>query len=381
MTFIGLTWDHPRGYDALAEAARRINAHRAEPLIHWNRQPLEGFDGAPIGELAKANDLIVMDHPHIGEAVALDCLIPLDDLFPEERIAKWKQASVGASAESYEWQGRTWALPLDVATQVMARRPDRLALPPGGWDEVIDLSSRVPVALSLSGAHALITLMSMVAGEGGTVGGEDFVADETALAALDVMHRLYRRRPKGSEALNPIHLLETMTRSEDIALVPLVFGYVTYAAPDYRPHRLAFSDTFRKPCGKGGVLGGTGLAFSRRCMPTPDLLAHIASLLDRVTQVALFPAFGGQPSARAAWMDDAVNAAWGEFYRNTLATAETALLRPRFDGYIPFQKASAALIRRALDQGEQPEATLAGLRRLWRTARNGANDLHIDERT
>lgn len=189
---------------------------------------------------------------------------------------------------------------------------------------------------------------------------------------LEIMHRLYARRPAGSEELNPIGLLETMARSDDIALVPLVFGYVTYAAPGHAPHTIGFSDTIRMSEGKGGVIGGTGIAFSRRCRPTPDLLAHIASLLSVPTQVETFPAFGGQPSARAAWQDAAVNDAWGDFYHNTLATAETALLRPRFDGYIAFQTAAAERIRSALERREEPETTLAILRTLWFRARHAA---------
>ena len=368
MTFIGLTWDHPRGHDALAETARRVNQGRAEPLIHWNKQPLEGFESAPIADLAAANDLLVMDHPHIGEAVAADCFQPLEDLFPAELIAAWRRDSVGPSAASYHWHGKTWALPLDVATQVMARRADRIPAPPQSWPDVVALARREPVALSLAGPHAVLNLMSMVAGAGGEVGGVDFVAEAEAIAALETLHRLYALRPRGSEKLNPIGLLEAMARGNDIALVPLVFGYVTYAARGYALHIVSFSDTIRAPCGKGGLIGGTGIAFSRRCRPTPELLAHIASLLAAPTQIETFPAFGGQPSARAAWQDAAVNRAWGDFYRNTLSTAEAALLRPRFDGYIAFQTAAAERIRTALERQEDSEITLAALRGLWRAA-------------
>ncbi|MDK1477735.1 carbohydrate ABC transporter substrate-binding protein, partial [Sinorhizobium sp. 6-117] len=207
---------------------------------------------------------------------------------------------------------------------------------------------------------------------GASVGGEDFLPQAEAAAALETMQRLHALRPAGSENLNPIALLETMARSEDIALIPLVFGYVTYAAPGHAPRIVTFSDTIRASGGQGGVIGGTGIAFSRRCRPTPELLAHIASLLTASTQIETFPAFGGQPSARAAWQDRGVNRKWGDFYRNTLATAETALLRPRFDGYIAFQTAASVRIRVALDEREDPETTLVALRILWRRARQRA---------
>lgn len=379
MTFIGLTWDHPRGYNALAETARRVNAERVQPLIHWNKQPLEGFESAPIRDLAERNDLLVMDHPHIGEAVAEECFWALEYLYPAEQLALWRRDSVGPSAASYHWGGRTWALPLDVATQVMARRADRLPEPPESWDEIVALAARLPVAQSLAGPHAVLTLMSMVAGAGGSVGGEDFLPVVEGASALETMHRLHAHRPAASETLNPIGLLEAMARGEDIALVPLVFGYVTYAAPGHAPHVVRFSDTLRQGGGAGGVIGGTGIAFSRRSRPTPELLDHIASLLAAPTQVDIFPAFGGQPSAKTAWRDAGVNDAWGDFYRGTLATAETALLRPRFDGYIAFQTAAAQCVRLALERREEPETTLAALRTLWRLARQKARG-HLDDR-
>lgn len=378
MTFIGLTWDHPRGYDALAETARRVNADRLEALIRWNKQPLEGFESASIRELAERNDLLVMDHPHIGEAVAEGCFWALEELYSTEQLMQWRKDSIGPSAESYRWDDKTWALPLDVATQVMARRADRVAEPPRDWDELVALAARVPVAQSLAGPHAVLTLMSMVAGAGGAVGDATFLPDAEGAAALEIMHRLFACRPKASEKLNPIGLLEAMARGGDIALVPLVFGYVTYAAPGHAPHTIRFSDTLRSGSGKGGVIGGTGIAFSRRSQPTPDLLEYIASLLATPTQVEIFPAFGGQPSARAAWQAAEVNDAWGDFYRGTLATAQTALLRPRFDGYIAFQTAAAERIRLALERREEPETTLAALRTLWLRARCAARG-HFDD--
>lgn len=364
MTFQGLTWDHPRGYDALAEAGRQVNTGRETPLIHWDKQPLEGFESAPIAELAARYDLLVLDHPHIGEAVAHDCLLALEELYPDAQIAQWKAQTVGPALASYVWQGKTWALPLDVATQVMVRRADKLAVPPADWEEVCRIAVRLPVAQSLGGPHALLTLFSMVAGMGGAVGGPDLLAQEEGVRALAAMHRLYEKRPMGSEALNPIALSETMVGTGDTALVPLMFGYVTYAKPG--PGQLTFSDTIGVgPKGTGGVLGGTGIAFCKPTSPSQELLDHIARLMQPETQRSLIPAFGGQPSARQAWTDPDVNAAWGHFYEGSLKTAENALLRPRFDGYIAFQTAAADHVRQALDTRENEETTLGALRALW----------------
>ena len=377
MTSVGLTWDHPRGRDALVEAARRVNAGRPEPLIQWLTQPLEGFESAPIADLAARHDLLVLDHPHIGEAVAEDCLVPLDDLFPPELLDRWSGGSVGPSFASNVWEGRPWALPLDVATQVMARRPDRVATPPATWEEVEEIARRLPVPLSVAGPHAILTLVSIAAGRGSTIGGDAFVEDDAFALAFEVMGRLWSLRPDGSERLNPIAMSEAMAAG-DIALAPLVFGYVTYARGTGERHPLVFSDVIG---GRGGVLGGTGIAVTRRCRPSPELLDHLAWLMSPDAQTGLIPAFGGQPSARSAWTDEGIDAAWGGFYSGTLATAEAATLRPRFDGYVAFQTAASARLRDALAQGEDGIAALRAVRDAWHRARAAARGSLDDRRT
>ena len=83
----GLTWDHPRGYNALAAAAARLDEKRDGLAITWDKQPLEGFESHPIADLCARYDLVVLDHPHIGEAVAAGCLVPLEDIFDAGEIA------------------------------------------------------------------------------------------------------------------------------------------------------------------------------------------------------------------------------------------------------------------------------------------------------
>ena len=162
----GLTWDHPRGYAALAAAA---GAATGGLEITWDAQPLAGFEDAPIAELARSYDLIVLDHPHVGEAVAAGCLVPVDELLSDEAVERIAARTVGAAAASYAYGGRTWALPLDAATQVQALQPglmgDRPA--PATWDDVLALAAELPLALSLAGPHALLTFFSICAGLAG----------------------------------------------------------------------------------------------------------------------------------------------------------------------------------------------------------------------
>lgn len=97
----GITWDHPRGYAALAELerldAQADTRYGAAPVpLTWDRQPLAGFESGPIADLAGRYDLLVVDHPGLG--AAMPTLHPLDELFSPSELAALAAVAVGQSA-------------------------------------------------------------------------------------------------------------------------------------------------------------------------------------------------------------------------------------------------------------------------------------------
>jgi multiple sugar transport system substrate-binding protein len=350
----GLTWDHPRGAHALAAAARGLDPARDGIAIEWDRQPLEGFESHPIADLCARYDLVVLDHPHVGEAVAASCLRSLEELFLPEEIAGWSAHTIGACLTSYRYSGAHWALPLDAATQVMAAAPP-VARPPGTWSEVVSLSATAPVALSIAGPHAVLTFFSIATALGEAPARNDpaiLLSPEIGAASLDVMATLFGRMPRMAGALNPIGLLRAMSTGDDIALCPLVYGYVNYAVVSAGGRSLAFHDAPRgTDVGQpGSTLGGTGIGVSRTCQITPALLDHLRWLMSADAQVRFIPAHDGQPSRREAWHDADINARWGSFYANTARTVEHAYVRPRYNGYIAFQAEASEILRLGLGE-------------------------------
>jgi multiple sugar transport system substrate-binding protein len=361
----GLTWDHPRGYKALQAAAGRLEEGRDGLRIQWDRQPLEGFESHPIDDLCRRYDIVVLDHPHIGEAVAKRCLQPLEAIFTADEIAGWGRDTIGPCLTSYRYAGSHWALPLDAATQVMALRPDLLDRnPPRRWAEIAALPDKLPICLSLAGPHAILTLMSIAVSLGeapGSVDPDRFLSPAAVGGALDILRPLSERSLPAARDLNPIGILNRMAAGDDLALCPLVYGYVNYAAPrDPKAKRVAFHDAPVAASGgrPGSTLGGTGIAISKRCEVSPALLDHLRWLMGPEAQSSFIPANEGQPSRRDSWQDADVNAAWGEFYRNCSRTLEQAWVRPRFDGYIAFQTQASVILREGLLE-RQPAAGIA----------------------
>ncbi|TBN57690.1 carbohydrate ABC transporter substrate-binding protein [Glaciihabitans arcticus] len=346
--FLGLTWDHPRGREAL----------QAAPFadLSWDVHSLEGFESSPIDELAERYDLIVLDHPHLGDALAVDCLRPLDELFSPAELAGFAADAVGPSFASYTVDGHTWALPLDAATQVSARRPDLLADAPVSWTDALALD--VPIAPSLAGPHAFLSLCSIAVSLGGDL-GDEFFERSVAVEALEILAEFASRAPAATHGLNPIGLLELMSSTDELTYVPLVYGYVTYSP------RVAFG---APPAGErlGSTIGGTGIAVTRRSEPSPELLDHLRWLLSAESQSGFIPQHSGQPSARSAWTDAAVDKAAGSFYSQTLETIEQSWVRPRFPGYIPFQSTASQIIR----DGITDPATIDLLASTYREARS-----------
>lgn len=379
-TIKALTWDHPRGFNALAAAARRDEVIAAGLDIQWEKQPLEGFESHPIADLCARYDLVVLDHPHVGEAVGGDCLQSLESVFGADVVDALAAESIGPSLSSYRYAGKHWALPLDAATQVMALRAD---LVEGGvpetWAAVADLARRTgKVALSLAGPHAALSFLSIATAYGEPPAEADpdvLVSNETGSVVYDLMAELASRSPRVVSDKNPIGILGHMAASDDVVLCPLVYGYVNYSAPDAgKP--VAFANAPRRVAGgrPGSTLGGTGIGVSKRCDPSPELKAHLLWLMSRDAQINFIPAHDGQPSRREAWFDNGVNRRWNGFYRQTAETIEAAYVRPRHDGYIAFQSKASALLRDAFETNTAAASVLAQLQDLYRAHRRGGEE-------
>lgn len=338
----GLTWDHPRGRRPLEQTAAEWRERGVD--VVWDAQPLEGFEAHPIEDLAARYDLVVLDHPHLGDAVAAGALQPVGHLLGSE-------AFVGPSVASYTLGGELWALPLDAATQVSARTASRVPVAPRTWGEVASLAEDGGVALSLAGPHALLSLFSAAAALGHPPvdePGAPWLDDAGLDGALDLLARVHRAALPGYAELNPIAMLERVAdRADPLSYVPLIYGYVTFSRG---PDPVTFGDAPRASADSppGSTIGGTGVAVSARTVIDDDLATYLRWLVSDQTQRRVIPVRSGQPASSAAWRDPLVDAAASGFYSATLDTIEHATVRPRAAGYPAAQQRASAAVRDAL---------------------------------
>src|SRR5579862_1655073 len=123
----GITWGHSRGYTPLVAAAPRFTETHPGITINWEKRTLQQFADYPIEELTKTYDLLIIDHPWVGRAATLGCVLPLDKYLPAAYLKEQAEHSVGYSHHSYEYAGHQWALAIDAATPVASYRADLLA--------------------------------------------------------------------------------------------------------------------------------------------------------------------------------------------------------------------------------------------------------------
>jgi multiple sugar transport system substrate-binding protein len=350
----GMTWNHPRGYEPMAAVSAEWTSRGVE--INWDKRSLQDFETFPVEELARHYDLIVIDHPHVGEITAEGCLLPLPDA-PEIR-----EASLGLSYPSYGWNGQQWAYPIDAAAQVQAIRADLIAQAPANWSEVLDLARRGRVAVPLRPPHVLMSFFTLTANAGHACrndGRGPLVKRETGIAALQQLARLAALIDPACFGWDPIDVLERMAHDDTYACAPLIYGYVSYARPAAAGKRLSFHDIpeIRPAAGVGGsALGGTGIAVSAFCRHPDEAVTFARHIAGPEAQIGTYTQAGGQAGHRGAWCDPLVDAAAGGFYSGTIRTLEAAWLRPRHDGYMPFQQAASHRINTALRKGDFGEA-------------------------
>jgi multiple sugar transport system substrate-binding protein len=356
-----LAWDHPRATLPLAASSQAWQRLTGEPLTIRTRS-LQSFGDEVPG--AGGTDLVLIDHPHVGQAAAGGAILALDDLLGAAELAALAADSAGLSHASYGYDGRQWAVAVDASCQAMAVGGDLVDSLPDvvTWDDVLGLARSHPgrVAVPLTPAHAISTLLSLIATREAFGDGEELSGPETLGWAMDTLAELAAAGPSDAFDWEPPEALARLAGGELIC-VPLVYAYVGYeviwrSAPRYRPDDPP-----------GSILGGVGAAvLSGSADPTGA--ARLAAWLgSAAVQLELVRAAGGQPATRSAWTTPGGD----PLFAAVLPTLEASRLRPRDPWWPAFQNDAGNLLARALRERREPPLLADELARLYHDHREG----------
>ena len=356
-TLSGITWNHTRGFLPMVATAQRFGEVHPGVEIRWEKRSLQAFADAPLADLAARFDLMVIDHPSIGEAAHAGLLVPLDEHLTAGFLADLAANTVGGSHASYLYDGHQYALAIDAATPVAGWREDLIAAAdlPRTWEELLALARRGLVTVPAIPIDSLMNIFMLA----NALGAEPFTdpahvipSAEAGRDALRLLRELVDISAPGSLERNPIRTWQLLATSDRVAYCPFAYGYSNYSRAGYADHRITTGGLVSLH-GRAlrSTLGGAGLAISRRCEHLNDAVAYAEYVASAATQRALYTFSGGQPGHRGAWLDDAANEHTADFFRNTLPTLDDAWIRPRWPGFIAFQDEASTLVHRYLIEG------------------------------
>lgn len=347
----GLTWDHPRAYEGLESQTERFHQRHESVRLEWHRQSLREFEATPIAENAAEYDIIILDHPFMGDAVASGCLVDLAQI-PSLADAIGKRNYVGRSLETYAFGGGQWALPIDAACQTAVYRGDRIAAAdvPRCIFEVFDLGRKAGIGLAMACPHAFMNFLTLCGLMGADIAGtgDRLVDPVIGEEAVDTLRRLAEFLPPQAFDWSSIGLLEAMATTDLVAYCPMVFCFNSYArgqaAARQRLTYAALPEVNAQRGCAGSVIGGAGLAISS----ASTAIAAAADVIEYLTRDAVqldMAIAGGQPAAASVWTDADTNAANGDFFSDCLETVQQAISRPRYANYMALQNRAGDLLR------------------------------------
>src|SRR4051794_18100086 len=370
----GVSWDHPRGHDCMVATAEAYEAVQPDISIAWRTRSLQDFADFPVQRLAEDYDLLVIDHPFVGFAATDGCLLPLDEYIDAAVLADQAANCVGPSHRSYHYGGHQWALATDAAGHVAAYRPDlieEIGGLPSTWDDVQALAQarqgqeRAQVAVPLIPVDSICSFCTLCAamGEPAFQSPDRVISRTMGWQVLGMLKALREAVHPESLKRNPPRTLDLMSTTDEIAYVPMLFGYSNYARPGFRPQIVRFTGvpTADGGASRGGILGGAGLAISAHTRHPEAAAAYAAYVASPNVQRGVYFTAGGQPGHRAAWLDDGVNAASSNFYKDTLSALDHAYLRPRYNGFMEVQESAGELIHSWLVDGGSADGLLGRL--------------------
>ena len=356
----GMTWNHPRGLDCLV-ASNDLLKSRLGISISWNARSLLAFGDQHISEFYRDYDLMIIDHPHVPDAVHAGAVVNFDNIATPDQLSELSRTSVGQSHDSYSYKGKHWALAIDTAAQVSAFRSDKADCAPIFWADAFNLAREKKLLWPYRPVDAFSTFATLMSQKGAALcSGGIFLNTDIALEVLTMMCELASLVPDFCAKSNPIDTAEVLSESNDYTFGICMYGYSNYSRINFRKNLLTYDDlpSFNGEA-TGSQLGGAGIAVSSASKNIKKAAqAAIFMALPQI-QATTYGHGGGQPGNLVAWKNDKLNKTTNNFFRNTLRTLEGAWVRPRLLGWPDIQFESSQIIYKALLERAVKQTTIS----------------------
>lgn len=330
------TWNHVRAVAPLAAAAQIFSDRNPDVVFEVVPHSAKQFGEGPLGPLARDFDLVVFDYPLTGWAAEEELFLPLDECLAAGVLEDRRQHSVGASYQSYVYDGHVWGLPLDAACMVSASRPDTHGAIPTSWEELMALAEAGRVRQGFS-RMTTTAMFYMLVHQG--------IDEEAAVSRLRQLYQL----AGGPVTLDQgsIQVLEAAATGNEVDFIPACYGYSNYCRAGFALHPMQFHPSPLAPAG-GAVLGGAGLAVAKSSKHREIALQFLEWVTGADCQTNVYAVCGGQPAHASAWNAALPNGLADHFFTSLLPTMQSSWQRPNTPGFHQQQSELATRLRAEL---------------------------------
>lgn len=271
---------------------------------------------------------------------------------------------VGASFGSYFFNDKLLAIPIDLATPVPSWRPDLINTGgfqlPVTWEDLILMADRHHVIMPAFNADLFLNwMMLLYALDAHPFENRDVIAEKNkAKEAASLLKRLAEPMPKEIVNWNPINIAELMTLQDKFIYCPFAYSYGNYCRPSFADKPLRYGNLIQLNSKRlKSIAGGTGIAISASCKEVELALDFSLFCASPNVQSNIYTLAGGQAVRRETWLNKDLSALVGGFYTDSYLSHSEALIRPRYNGYVPLQQKAGTWLQQFI-LGEMDENKL-----------------------
>ncbi len=388
ITLRGRTWASRRGYGGLAASAEAYTQLRPDVQVEWEQLDFDElfYDSRRQFVTGSVNfDLLMIDHPWVGELAVNGWLVDMDELLTSVQQLDLDEDADRSSLEAYRYDdgacARLWSLPVDGACQILAFRPELVGTAvdqlPGDWDSFLALGESLheppdhcAYTHQFGGPNHFLTLLGIAAalGDAPYSSPSRGLHRDAGARGLDILRRIWELSIE-SQVESPdtlVHRTFPLMMAEDrAAMCPGVFAYIThYGGEGERQLAIADMPVMPETGKRTSLLGGMGLAIASASPHRDAAWEYATFVMSREVQGGVFVENGGQPGRVSALTSGYADAECAGFGPVLAAALDDCYIRPTPPGWHRAERAGGDVVSRFLAGEVAERETLAELDRV-----------------
>ena len=325
-----VAWDDPRCTDPLRAVSPIWKAKHNQDIKIMCRS-LSAFNDQPLSEISPICDVMIVDYPHMCQAVSEEAIADIHTILPDSKITPVTSAMIGTAQQSFQVGDTTPAIASDAACQLSAYRPHMLQKygykqPPATWESLIQMVEKHPqsVVFSTYPSDICCIAMSLVLYHGAVTSTDsDFFSDTHAgMWAIEMLKKITQFLPAYCWQSTPQRVFQQVQTDDTTAYIAFTFGYPQKSTLENGGWRYT-----SVPENTPTIMGGAGMAVSSKSPQQQQAGRFIIWYCGQEGQIHT-ARNGGLPSGVSGWKDSIANSRTHGYYSCVKDAQIRSVVRP-----------------------------------------------------